>query len=323
MASSQGNVPEVSVDRFQGSTLETVDPLKFGVSFSVKQCRDFGIDSKETLGWLITEAGFRRFRLMSYWNECEKEQGTYSFDELDRQVKQVETAGGVITLCLGVRQPRYPESHWPDWALKLPQTERYQALGKFIQTVVERYKENATIVSYQLENEALNRSFGLNGDFNRKRLRDEFALVKKLDPSRPLIMSTSNSYGLPFRRPIPDIIGFSLYRVMYMNGRYTFSKLPVWLHNVRAFIAKLFLRRPSFIHELQLEPWGPKAIWEMPVEEQDESMSVNQIRENVHLAKSTRLYPIDLWGGEWWYWRLKVKKDPTIWQTVKEAISNT
>ncbi len=50
---------------------------------------------------------------MSYWNEHEKTQGTLDFDELDKQFKQIEQAGGVITLALGARQPRWPENHWP------------------------------------------------------------------------------------------------------------------------------------------------------------------------------------------------------------------
>lgn len=295
MAGRQGNASEVPL----------IDPAKFGVSFSLKQCRDFGIEQQKTLSWLINEMGFRRFRLMSYWDEHEKEQGVYDFTALDQQIDFAEKAGSAITLCLGVRQPRWPESHWPDWALQLPKAQRYAALERFIQAVVERYKSREAIVSWQLENEALNRSFGLNGDFDRKRLRDEYKLVKKLDSKHPVIMTTSNSWGLPLRRPIPDIIGFSLYRVMYMKDKYTRSKLPVWTYNLRAFIAKWLLGRKSFIHELQCEPWGPNAIWEMPKEEQDKSMNLDQIKENIRLAKSTKLYPIDLWGGEWWYWRQK------------------
>jgi hypothetical protein len=93
-----------------------IDPTQFGVSFSIKQCRNFELDPKQTLHWLIREAGFRRFRLMSYWNEHEKQPDQYDFTELDWQVKMVAQAGGEITLCLGARQPRWPESHWPDWA---------------------------------------------------------------------------------------------------------------------------------------------------------------------------------------------------------------
>lgn len=305
-------------------TIRTLPTDKLGVSFSVKQCRDFQIDPHDTLDWLLHEMGFRRFRLMSYWNEHEKKQGRYDFSALDQQLGQIEKAGGIVTLCLGVRQPRWPESHWPDWALKLPQTERYQALADFITAVVQRYKDRKLIVNWQLENEALNRNFGENGDFNRKRLRDEYNLVKRLDPARPVVMSTSNSWGLPLRRPIPNLIGFSFYRVIYVNGNYTYSKLPVWSFRLRDILAKIILRWPhftdTFIHELQCEPWGPKAIWEMPVEEQDKSMGSEQIRTNIQLAKSTGLYPMDLWGGEWWYWRLKNHGDDSIWQSVYKNI---
>src|SRR3954468_12013319 len=103
--------------------MAVIDPAKFGVSFSIKQCHNFDIDPRETLDWLIKEAGFRRFRLMSYWNEHERERGKFEFKELDWQVEAISRAGGEISLCLGVKQPRWPESHWPDWALKLPKPD--------------------------------------------------------------------------------------------------------------------------------------------------------------------------------------------------------
>jgi hypothetical protein len=77
-----------------------------------------------------------------------------------------------------------------------------------------------------------------------------------------------------------------------------------------------------FIHELQLEPWGPTAIWKMTIEEQNRSMNVRQIASNVELAKKINAMPIDLWGAEWWYWRLKKHNDPSIWQVVKKSIEN-
>lgn len=110
-----------------------IDPASFGVSFSVKQCRNFGIDAEEALSWLVHEASFRRFRLMSYWNEHEKKQGTYGFSALDAQITTIEKAGGVVTLCLGARQPRWPENHWPDWAWALPKAERTKMLLMYIQ----------------------------------------------------------------------------------------------------------------------------------------------------------------------------------------------
>lgn len=297
-----------------------IDPNLFGVTFSSKQCRNFKINETDCLDFLITEMGFRRFRVMSYWDEHEKVRGKYNFTILDNQVKKIEKAGGVMTFCLGARQPRWPESHYPNWALELIEQERYEALYSYMTTVVERYKDHKSIISWQLENEALNRSFGTNGDFNRKRLIHEFKLIKKLDPARPIIMSTSNTWGVPLRHPRPDQFGFTFYRTQYHGTAYTTSKLPWQWYKLRSATISLVARRTSFIHELQAEPWGPQAIWEMSDSEQARSMNHDQLKENIQLAKRTGLYPIDLWGGEWWYWRNTTRSDTSVYETVKQAL---
>jgi hypothetical protein len=299
-----------------------IDPKRFGVSFSLKQCRNFGIDPKKTLDWLLNEAGFRRFRLMSYWNEHEKEQGKYDFSQLDWQIKRIEKAGGVVTLCLGARQPRWPENHWPEWAWQAPKAERSRALLAYIQKVVERYKDSPALTSYQLENEALLQNFGKNSEIDRERLVAEFNLVKELDPAHPVIMTVSDQWGIPLRAPIPDSIGFSYYHTVYAKGRYTSAHHYAWLHRLRTALIRLIHGRPVFIHELQLEPWGPTAIWKMNAAEQDKSMSPSHIARSIRLAKQTKLYPIDLWGGEWWYWRTTKHRDRSVWQAVQTALES-
>lgn len=296
-------------------------PDKWGVSFSIKQCRNFGIDPDKSLDWLLKQ-GFRRFRLMSYWDECQPSSNEYDFSELDKQIAKISKKGGIITLCLGVRQPRWPESHWPDWAWQLPKSERTSALLDYLSTTVQKYKDIDNIVSYQLENEALLDSFGERSEVDRQRLRREYELVRSLDADRPIIMTTSTSWGIPIRKPRPDIVGFSYYQILFNPKFQRYSKAfhkPL-LDRVRGALIDLLWRRPSFIHELQLEPWGPKAIWEMSPEEQAKSMNPQQIATNIRLAKKTKLYPIDLWGGEWWYWRSVVQKDRQIWNAVKSEL---
>ena len=302
--------------------MPAIDAARFGVSFSLKQCRDFGLKQKETLLWLLRDAQFRRFRLMSYWDEHEQAPGLYDFGALDEQIRLIEQADGVISLCLGARQPRWPENHWPDWAWRLPKPERDRALSTYIETVVERYKDRACIISYQLENEALLTHFGTRPDTDRKRLRAEFALVHRLDPSRPIIMTTSTSWGIPLRAPIPDIVGFSFYHVYFNGQKGRYQKAGghyVMLHQLRAVLIRLLWHRPSFIHELQTEPWAPQATQDVSSIEQDKSMGPAHIARSIRLGRATGLYPIDLWGGEWWYWRLR-HGDPGIWQAVRKSL---
>lgn len=296
-----------------------IDPNKFGVSFSLKQCRSFDIDPIETLDWLIHDAGFRRYRLMSYWNEHEKQPGVFDFTRLDAQVAAIAAAGGVITLCLGARQPRWPENHWPTWAWKEDKSSRSQHLLRYVQAVVLRYKDQPAIMNYQLENEALLTDFGERSEVDVPRLRAEYALIKRLDPSRDIVMTTSTSWGIPVHQPIPDVVGFSYYHTLYRKGAYHRSNFIPAFHRVRKLLIRALHHKPVFVHELQLEPWGPANIWEMPVSEQDKSMSPEQITVNVRLARKIGANPVDLWGGEWWYWRF-LQRDDQIWRAVKKSV---
>lgn len=298
---------------------------RFGASFSVPYAQYLGLDPKACLKAAIEDLGVKRFRLMSYWNRLEPTRGAYDFRELDWQIDMAEAAGVQVSLCLGLRQPRWPENHWPDWALGTPDDVWQPALMAFIETVVNRYKDKECIVSYQLENEALLKAFGQNGNFDRKRLRREYGLVKLLDPDRPVIMSTSDSWGIPWFGPIPDIVGFSIYRYLYdeKKGRYVASTRNARFYRLRAGLIQLLRRRPTYIHELQAEPWGPQPVPEMPIEEQFKSINPARVKEAVEYARATTLLPADVWGLEWWYWLKTVHNLPDIWESMRHVYLDT
>lgn len=299
--------------------------LQWGISFSSKQAHHLGLDSRQVLTALLDELGARRLRLMSYWDEIEPQRGQYDFQELDWQIKEASKRGAEVSLAIGLRQPRWPECHYPQWVGSLPVEEQFEAQKTFVTEVVKRYRHESTVKSWQLENEALNKGFGLCTTFDRGRLQEEFNLVKQLDPGRPIILSLSDEAGLPLRQPRGDLIGFSVYGRYYYSGslgnRYITYPLPAWFHTLKAALARQWLGRESIIHELQAEPWGPKAIPELSPAEQDETMSLGRFEGMTEYARKIGVKDVYLWGAEWWYWRREAG-DPRFWQQAQGLFSD-
>jgi len=294
-----------------------------GVSFSLKYAREMGVDPRKCLRSALDELGFTRLRLMSYWDLHEPERGRYDFTDLDWQFALAQKYGARVSLAIGLRQPRWPESHWPPWARQLPDDEWQRALFDYLEAVVNRYKTHPCLESWQLENEALLKSFGTDGDFDRSRLKYEFALVKSLDPAHDVIMTTSDSWGIPWHGPIPDRVGISLYRRFYDRGRYRRSRRPPSFYRLRAGLIRLITGRPVFIHELQAEPWGPQATVRLSLEEQRKTMNAAYIRQAFTFARSTRQLPAYLWGLEWWYWLKTTHHQHDEWAAVAESLADS
>ena len=290
--------------------------ITYGASVSSIVCDNYDIDIHAVIEALAHQLQIKRFRLMSYWNQLEATRGKYAFDQLDQQIAHVEKLAGSVTLCLGMRQPRWPECHVPEWATQLSKKERDQALLTFIEATVKRYKVSPVIESYQLENEALNRGIGVCQDYDRARLRAEFELVKRIDASRPIVMTTSNSWGLPLRRPIPNAIGFSYYLYQWEGDGPSRKPIPWQVHWLRARLAQLVLRRSSFCHELQAEPWGPEGTESLSDTMQRNLMDAARLTHHLEYAIKTGVTEIDLWGAEWWYWRKQHHKDSSAWDAI-------
>ncbi len=293
-----------------------------GTSFSLHRAQELGVSKQESLTAALQELGFRRFRLMSYWNIHEAEQGRYDFSELDWQFELIGSYGGSISLCIGKRQPRWPECHLPDWARTLPKDDWRAALCSYLEASVSRYKNHPALESYQLENEALLKRFGycVDQDFDRTRLTKELELVKRLDPDHRVIMTLSDSYGLPIRKPRADQYAMSLYRHTTQRGKNVQSHRPPQFYQLRASLINLFCGSRPFIHELQAEPWLDQEITRIPIHQQLEFMNPQILKSNVRYALKTGMSPIDLWGLEWWFW-LRIKGHPQMWDAVQELLA--
>lgn len=305
------------------------EPLALGTTFVPRYANYFGLDAKDTYRALIYDLGVRNLRLVSYWDDIEKTPGQYDFTELDWQFQMAEDSGAKISLAIGLRQPRWPECHMPDWAKQEPKEVWAPQLKVFMGKVIERYKDSPALDSYQLENEFFLTAFGECPDFSRDRLVDEYNFVKQLDPNRKVIISRSNNaLGIPIGEPQPDEFGVSVYKRVWdknITKRYFEYPFPAWFYGFLAGAQEIVSGKDMIVHELQAEPWMPEgySMLTASTEEQYKSMNAERLHDRIEYGKGTGMRSLYLWGSEWWYWRKVRFNDPSLWDTAKQAIRDS
>lgn len=302
------------------------EPAHIGVTFIPGYARYFDLDPHQTMLALRDELGFKRFRLVSYWNDLEPSPGKYDFSELDWEFDTVEAVNGQVTLSIGMRQPRWPECHIPDWESKVAPEQRQSDLQNFTKAVINHYKNRKALVSYQLENEYFLTAFGQCPAPKRQWLINEFNSAKAADPNHPIIMSLANNYfGIPTGQPRPDQVGISVYKRVWdqtVTHRYFEYPFTPRYYAWRSGLTELFTGRSSMLHELQAESWPPKdvGIKDASVAEQNKSMDAARLHTRIKYGIDTGYRDIDLWGGEWWYWRKVTLHDDSLWNVIKQDL---
>lgn len=302
-----------------------------GTSFIPAYAQSLGVDPQETMDGLL-DIGVKHFRLVSYWNQGEPVPTQYDFSQLDWQFKKAEARGAKVTLSVGLRQPRWPECHMPDWARAQSQKDWQPQLEKYVAAVVNRYKDSPAMDSYQIENEYFLKGFGIceqiPGSMDRNRLIAEYNLVKKLDPHHKVIINRSNNaLGWPVGKPTPDEFGISIYKRVWDAGvthRYLEYPFPAWYYGFVAGWQKIVTGRDMIVHELQAEAWGPKgqSLQDISIDEQNKSLNAQRFADRIEYGKATGMPEIYLWGGEYWYYRKQVLNDPSLWNVADQAFQD-
>ncbi len=302
-------------------------PLVLGASFIPDYAESFGLEPKDTLNAMLGDLKLKQVRLVSYWEDIEKTPGTYDFSGLDWQFAMANKYHATVSLSIGLRQPRWPECHEPDWAKAEPKSQWEPQLYQFIQATVNHYKNNPALSDYELENEFFLKAFGKCTDFDRSRLVSEFKQVKSLDPKHDVIVSRSDNWvGIPVGQPTPDVFAISVYKRVWdatFTHRYFEYPLPAWFYASLAGSEELLSGKDMIIHELQAEPWTPNGldIPQISVAEQYKSMSPQRLKDRISYGEATGMRTIDLWGAEWWYWMKTKQGDPAVWNVVKQAVA--
>jgi len=297
------------------------EKIVWGVNFSQKHAEGLGLDWKAVYSVLIDDLGAKNIKLATYWDLIEKEEGYYDFTDLDSQIGEAEQKGVSLLLVIGMKSPRWPECHIPEWAKGLNKEEQQKNILELLEETVLRYSSSPAVTMWQIENEPFF-PFGECPWVDKEFLKEEVELVKSLDKEkRPVLISDSGegSFWIQAAK-IGDIAGTTMYRKVWVHQLETYFTypLPPNFYWRKAQIIKTFFAKRVICVELQAEPWGPHLLYDSPLEEQQKSMDLQRFQEVINFAGKTGLDEFYLWGGEWWFWMKEKQGQPEIWQEAKK-----
>lgn len=291
----------------------------WGVSFSQKQAAALGLDWQAAYSALLDDLDVKKIRIAAHWDLLAPRPGEYDFSDLDWQMDEAARAGAKTVLAIGMKTPRWPECHFPEWAKTLDKERQQAAVLALLEAAVIRYRDHPALESWQVENEPLF-PFGECPWRDEKFLQKEIALVKSLDGNkRPVVISDSGegSWWLNAARA-GDIAGITMYRRVYFSelGIYVDYLLPPAFYAFKAELVGLLFKKKVICVELQAEPWAIGQKYDGGANDA-ETMDIGRFRKNVAFARSTGLDEFYLWGGEWWYWMKTKKNRPEFWEEAK------
>ena len=321
---------------FFTSSFKKPEKLVYGVSFSRFHTDELGLDWKETYLAVLNDLKVRNFRFSAHWPLTEPEDDKYNFEELDFQIQEAKKVNASVILAVGRRLPGWPECHEPAWlkaADSKPKAEdeikkyKQEKILKYIKTVVNRYKNYDNVKYWQIENEPFLTFFSKQtcGELDQEFIDKEVELVKRLDASRPVIITDSGEFGTWYKAyQRGDIFGTSMYLYIWWQhgiGPFRYPITPVFFRIKHNLIKLIFGEKPAIVIELSAEPWLLQPIVNTSIETQLSRMGIDKFNEMIEFSSRTSFDTFYLWGAEWWYW-MEQNDHPEFWDRAKELFRN-
>jgi hypothetical protein len=344
-------------DRWQRLSVHPRGATLLGLSFRLPQVDALGLDGRASLERLLTFP-FPVLRLGAYWNRLEPGPGEFVTDELDWQLDVAERAGKQVWLGIGaVKTFGYPEFFVPSHRMPRPLREGtlvhvddhawlVQPALEHLTRLVERYRDRACVVGWQVEHESLDplgleHSWRLAADF----VRAEIAAVRGADATRPLLLNGFLPMSMPvaaqqwwrtrdqgdslaFAVENADVVGLDVYP---RHGLVSLGPLTAYLDggsrpSQRRIRARLLARsratgRKVMISEGQAEPWETEVKPPDPAHGVMYSCSPEQMLRNYNacLRWTPDLYAYLFWGAEYWLLRDQ-HGDPSYLRTFARVL---
>ena len=230
---------------FVGSA-EPAEKITWGVNFSQKQAESLGFNWKEIYSALLEDLKVRNLKLATYWDLLEKEKGEYNFDDLDWQIGKAKDYGAKVFLVIGMKTPRWPECHIPEWAKGLSKEAQQERILGLLEEIVIRYRGATPVWAWQVENEPFF-PFGECSWSDKDFLKKEIALVKSLDNrNRPVVISDSGEFSFWITAAaLGDEVGATLHRKVWfkeLNRYVQYPIPPIFYWRKAQIIDKFFLK---------------------------------------------------------------------------------
>jgi hypothetical protein len=315
-------------------------PRYLGTTFSPLQCYYMGLDYRTTFSAICT-LGLNRVRLGAYWNVIQTAPDQYDFSELDWLLDQCDRHNIEVVLAVGMKVPRWPEFHFPQWVSDRHDTgsspialdQRSPGVADltlaFIDRVVNHCRMAPALKYWQVENEPFTRLDIAGGRFlSADFVKREVDLVRSLRAPHQKLLLT-NAIHLPQPKPaeddpafqdslaLADAIGLNVYTKVPAGQTGYLEPLPAFWQQLTQWQGTLTqFDRESWIAEAQAEPWEANQLVAMKARSYP-SASPLKTQRLVHRLSTIGYETILLWGCEYWYWQ-KQQGNNLWWWTVEK-----
>jgi hypothetical protein len=329
------------------------NPVQIGISFSPARAAYLGLDYRNAFTRLEA-MHFRVIRLSAYWDEVDRD----GYDQLDWLLHEAQRAHQPIVLTVGMKALGWPEFYIPP-ALLPPgglasgedvadQPAIRDAALTFVEQTVLRYRDNPSLIAWQVENEPFNRAGPQRQWIDIGFVRDEITSVRQLDGHhRTLIINAFSHFNLLFDQASArqgfdlrqllgfdadsaerdglsvlkrgDVLGLDVYTAIGYQflGQEHMSRAdsdwPDQLARLRDLARSQ--GKQAWVTEAQAEPWDASTdTFTNP-----RSTSPAAIRSLYVNLKDVGFTTILFWGSEYWLWRAD-EGDSRWLDTVKSIL---
>lgn len=333
--------------------------VEIGTTFSRQQCEYLGFDQAQTEQAFreILSLGLDVVRLPAQWNQLEPHQGEMNFNDLDWLINETLRNNIKVALTVGLKAPRYPEFHIPNWLQEQISMEHHigkrpvdnstkltEATLSFVQRTVEHVKGSENITHIQVENEPLVPVTFVGGWYiSEGFLRKEMALVKEIKRKDQRTLLTLTAFPIPIpvqgfndehqfniSMELADDVGLNVYNrvsvgtfvnLPFVRNMYI-RPLPVYFENKITRWNKRLKQagKSQWVVESQAEPWESGNYVHLDKLEYPSS-NPKLANELAQTLIKTGYSPILLWGAEYWYWH-KRNGNNTWWQAMGQFVDD-